>query len=195
MATFYSDQIVNTTPNGQGYVRRNSTSEKYGKPRSFNVTLNASGSYAPGVTPGNVTYNNGDIVVLAEIKTNDKVRSIKLLDQALTGASGLTFNVGLAAGTNAPKMPISGATNAQYGTLLNATAFASADADIQSAHTQPFELAWLNRAPGNANNFAWEDAGLSENPGGTLLIVLQLTAGTMTVAPDQVAFLCDVVND
>lgn len=193
MATQFSDQLKAVNVNAQGFSRKISTSEKYGKVRSFNVTLNSTGSYASGETPATVTFNNGDIVQLAEIKANDKVRSIRLLDA--TGDAGVSFNVGLAYGTVSTNNAISGAANPGPGTLANATAYAAADSDIQAAHLAPVELAWLNRTPGNANDFVWEDAGLNENPGGTFFIVLQITAGTLTLAPDQVAFLIDVIND
>jgi hypothetical protein len=194
MATHYSDQLANVYPDAQGRTRRNSPSEGYGKLTSFNVTLNASGSYPKGVTPAPVTYATGDFVELAVVKTVDKVRSIGLLDQTLTGASGLAFNVGVLYGDVSPKNPISGTVNPGPGTIANATAYAAADTDIDAAHTSPVELAFLNRAPGAINNFVWQDAGLTENPGGTMVIALQITAGTMTVAPDQVSFPLTIIN-
>jgi hypothetical protein len=189
MATQYSDQAALYASPTAGAKPKKHPSEKYGAVRSFNITLNASGSYPTGVTPANVTYNSGDVVRLITVKSCDKVRSIKLLDA--NGIAGVSFNVGLLYGV------VSGDLISPLpaeGSVANATAYASGDADVDAAHLQPVELAYLNRLPGACNQWVWEDAGLSSDPGGTMIIALTITNGTMTVSPDQVAFLIDVVN-
>lgn len=129
------------------------------------------------VTGAQVT-DDGDILRLCRVPSNAVINAIEIASDAL-GASGGTANVGL---------------YEPDGTLLDEDAYASAITLLQAGGA-------MTRVENEARNIdnvgerVWQDAGLSEDPGGLLDICITIASTMGTPAAGTVSFNVEYTVD
>ena len=138
----------------------------------------ASGTIAAGT--GDI--DNDDVLMMVQIPSNAKVLSIKLFNDDLdsNGSPSLAANVGL---------------YYENGTVLDEDCYASAITTLQAAETGGAEVAFEARNVNAVSNFAWEDGGLSSDPGGALRIALTMSNAAATAAAGDVTLIVTYVVD
>ena len=138
----------------------------------------ASGTIAAGT--GDI--DNDDVLMMVQIPSNAKVLSIKLFNDDLdsNGSPTLAANVGL---------------YYENGTALDEDCYATAITTLQAANTAGVEVAFEARNVNAVSNFAWEDGGLSSDPGGVLRIALTMSNVAATAAAGDVSVIVTYVVD
>ena len=138
----------------------------------------ASGTIAAGT--GDI--DNDDVLMMVQIPSNAKVLSIKLFNDDLdsNGSPTLTTNVGL---------------YYDDGNVLDEDCYATAITTLQAANTAGVEVAFEARNINAVSNFAWEDGGLSSDPGGVLRIALTISNVAATAAAGDVSVIVTYVVD
>ena len=123
-----------------------------------------------------------DTVMLAPVPTNASISSIKLFNDDLdsNGSPSLAANVGL---------------YYENGTVLDEDCYATAITTLQAAETSGAEVAFEARNVNAVSNFAWEDGGLSSDPGGALRIALTMSNAAATAAAGDVTLIVTYVVD
>lgn len=123
-----------------------------------------------------------DIIMLARVPSDLRISHIWLFNDDLdsNGTPTLASDVGLYDLDEA---------------VVDADAYASAIATLQSANTAGVNVAFEARDINAMGQAVWKDAGKTEDPGGEFLIGLTLTTGAATAAAGDVSFVIEGTLD
>lgn len=183
MATFYSDQI--TLPGAADLFR--SPAENYGRVRTSKATFEATTAELAA----------GDILLGIKLQSHAVIQNIDLYNDDLDGATGLTFNLGLYWGGQNYTQGGSQVTGTFGGVISPAasTAYASASSALQTANKGGINLTFANRAISAGTQQLWQDAGLSADCKGHLLVGLGINASDASVIAGNVLLVVEFVID
>tara|TARA_Y100000114_G_scaffold43380_2_gene38868 strand:- start:2474 stop:3028 length:555 start_codon:yes stop_codon:yes gene_type:complete len=169
-------------------------------PRTITEAGNVQGKmrvFADTIAAGTGDIDNDDVIMMAEIPSNAKVNSIKIFNDDLDsgGSPSLTTNVGLYVGQTKFTDTDGSATSYAAGAVIDEDCYASAITTLQAANTAGVELAFEARNVNAIANFAWEDGGLTSDPGVPLRIALTISADAATAAAGDITMVVTYVVD
>lgn len=121
----------------------------------------------------------GDVILFGPVPSNAVLTSIKIYNDDLDAGATLACDVGLYYSGIGGDQEFQGNTS---GTVLDADAYATAITVLQGAVLVGTEVRYEVDDIANVGNEAWQDGGLSEDPGGALYVGLTLTAAATTPA-------------
>ena len=138
--------------------------------------------FADTIAAGTGDIDNDDVIMMAQIPSNAKVMSIKLYNDDLdsNGSPTLAANVGL---------------YNEDGTVLDEDCYATAITTLQAANTAGVEVAFEAKNVNAIANHAWEDGGLSEDPGVPLRIALTMSNVAATAAAGDITMVVTYITD
>lgn len=169
MGTVYSNLLtdLNTVPR-----ERLHSGVQRGRVRSIAGTIE--------VATGDI--DAADIIMLARVKSSDRVRRITLFNDDLdsNGSPTLAAHVGL---------------YQTDGTLVDADAYASAITTLQAANAVGVNVAFEARDVAKMGQPVWKDAGLTEDNGAEYLIAITISNAAATAAGGTISFDVELVED
>lgn len=127
---------------------------------------------------------DGDAILLAPFPSNAVVTSIKVFNDDLDTGTDSLINVGIYNGNR--QFTKADGTVVAAKALISEACYASAVATFQAANTSGAELAYEARNITAAHQKAFEDAGLSQDPGRDFYIGITQTAAVTTDAAGDV---------
>jgi hypothetical protein len=160
MALVYSDQLNIVTQENAYPASKLTPFEFYGRIR------HAAGFHAAQASD----FAAGNALAMIRLPSAARLQSLVLINSDLDSGTGLTVNIGL----------YSGFQNDGYtdGQPIAPAVYGSGSTALQAANAEGVELLWGTRPVTSYNNMLWQDAGLTEDCGGSL----DLTLTTDTVA-------------
>ena len=184
MATAKSVEVTNLDTTPRTLLEAGSG---HGKMRVFQDTIAA----------GTGDIDNNDVIMFAEIPANAKIVSILVYNDDLDsgGSPSLATNVGLYNGGT--KFTDSDASSISYAAeaVIDEDCYATAITTLQAANTAGVELAYEARNINAVANFAWEDGGLSSDPGVPLRVAFTFSADAATAAAGDITTVVTYVVD
>jgi len=182
MGTTYSTEITNFRASPQVKVSPGSAT---GKVRVWSDTI--------AVGTGDIDDN--DIVVMASIPGNAKIKSIKLYNDDLDsgGSPALVTDVGIYNGPAAFVDTDSSATSYAAGAVIDRDCYGTVSTVLQAAVTAGTEFRYETLNINTVGNFMWEDAGLTSDPRANLFVALTIETVAATAAAGDITMVVEYI--
>lgn len=180
MGTAYSAELTNFEATPQVMVSPGSAT---GKVRVWSDTIAA----------GTGDIDDDDIIMMAEIPSNAKIKSIKLYNDDLdsNGSPTLKTDVGIYNGN--VKFTSSAGTSYDAEGVIDRDCYGTVMTTLQAANTSGVEVRYETLGIETVGNFMWEDAGLPEDPGKMLRIALTIETVAATAAAGDITMVVEYI--
>ena len=180
MATAYSTELTNYEATPQVMVDSASAG---GKVRVWSDTIAAA----------TTDIDDNDIIMMAEIPSNSKIKSIMLYNDDLDsgGSPALVTDVGIYNG-NIKFTSSAGTAYAAEG-VIDRDCYATVSTVLQAAVTAGTEFRYETLGIETVGNYMWEDGGLPEDPGKMLRIALTIETVAATAAAGDVTMVVEYI--
>ena len=182
MATAYSTELTNYEATPQVMV---SPASATGKVRVWADTIAA----------GTGDIDDNDILMMAEIPSNAKIKSIKLYNDDLdsNGSPALVTDVGIYNGNVEFNDTDGSATLYAAEGVIDRDCYGTVMTTLQAANTAGVECRFETLGVETVGNFMWEDAGLTSDPGKMLRIALTIETAAATAAAGDVTMVVEYI--
>jgi|TARA_B100000315_G_scaffold179172_1_gene167861 hypothetical protein len=182
MGTAYSTELTNLEATPQVMVSPGSAT---GKVRVWSDTIAA----------GTGDIDDDDILMMAEIPSNAKIKSIKLYNDDLDASTGLVTDLGIYNGNVKFNDTDASATAYAAEAVIDRDCYGTVMTVLQGAVTAGTECRYETLGIETVGNFMWEDAGLTSDPGRMLRIALTIeTVASSAQAGDITLVVEYIVN-
>ena len=180
MATAYSTELTNYEAIPQVMVDSASAG---GKVRVWADTIAAA----------TTDIDDNDIIMMAEIPSNAKIKSILLYNDDLdsNGSPALVTDVGIYNG-NIKFTSSAGTIYAAEG-VIDRDCYGTVSTVLQAAVTAGTEFRYETLGIETVGNFMWEDGGLPEDPGKMLRIALTIETVAATAASGDITMVVEYI--
>jgi|TARA_R110000744_G_scaffold68187_2_gene138680 hypothetical protein len=180
MATAYSTELTNYEAIPQVMVDSASAG---GKVRVWADTIAAA----------TTDIDDNDIIMMAEIPSNAKIKSILLYNDDLDsgGSPALVTDVGIYNG-NIKFTSSAGTIYAAEG-VIDRDCYGTVSTVLQAAVTAGTEFRYETLGIETVGNFMWEDGGLPEDPGKMLRIALTIETVAATAASGDITMVVEYI--
>ena len=137
--------------------------------------------------------DDNDIIMLAEVPSNSKVISIKLYNDDLDSGTAIVTDVGLYnGGTKFNDTDASLTAYAAEG-VIDRDCYGTVSTVLQGAVTSGTEYRFETLNINTIANYAWEDGGLTSDPGVPLRIALTIETVAATAAAGDITMVVQYV--
>ena len=182
MGTAYSTELTNYEATPQVMV---SPASATGKIRVWSDTIAA----------GTGDIDDNDILMMAEIPSNAKIKSIKLYNDDLdsNGSPALVTDVGIYNGNVKFNDTDGSATAYAAEGVIDRNCYGTVMTVLQAAVTAGTEVRYETLGIETVGNFMWEDAGLTSDPGRMLRIALTIETVAATAAAGDITMVVEYI--
>ena len=182
MATAYSTELTSYEATPQVMV---SPASAGGKVRVWSDTIAAA----------TTDIDDDDIIMMAEIPSNAKIKSIKLYNDDLDsgGSPALVTDVGIYNGNVKFTDTDSSATAYAAEGVIDRDCYGTVMTVLQGAVTAGTEVRYETLGIETVGNFMWEDAGLTSDPGRMLRIALTIETVAATAAAGDITMVVEYI--
>ena len=182
MGTAYSTELTNYEATPQVMV---SPASATGKIRVWSDTIAA----------GTGDIDDDDILMMAEIPSNAKIKSIKLYNDDLDsgGSPALVTDVGIYNGNVKFNDTDGSATAYAAEGVIDRNCYGTVMTVLQAAVTAGTEVRYETLGIETVGNFMWEDAGLTSDPGRMLRIALTIETVAATAAAGDITMVVEYI--
>ena len=182
MGTAYSTELTNYEATPQVMV---SPASATGKIRVWSDTIAA----------GTGDIDDDDILMMAEIPSNAKIKSIKLYNDDLDsgGSPALVTDVGIYNGNVKFNDTDGSATAYAAEAVIDRNCYGTVMTVLQAAVTAGTEVRYETLGIETVGNFMWEDAGLTSDPGKMLRIALTIETVAATAAAGDITMVVEYI--
>jgi hypothetical protein len=182
MATAYSTELTSFEATPQVMADSGSAG---GKVRVWSDTIAA----------GTGDIDDNDILMMAEIPSNAKIKSIKLYNDDLdsNGSPALVTDVGIYNGNVKFNDTDGSATAYAAEGVIDRDCYGTLMTTLQAANTAGVEVRYETLGIETVGNFMWEDAGLTSDPGKNLRIALTIETAAATAAAGDISMVVEYV--
>ena len=182
MGTAYSTELTNYEATPQVMV---SPASATGKIRVWSDTIAA----------GTGDIDDDDILMMAEIPSNAKIKSIKLYNDDLDsgGSPALVTDVGIYNGNVLFNDTDGSATAYAAEAVIDRNCYGTVMTVLQAAVTAGTEVRYETLGIETVGNFMWEDAGLTSDPGKMLRIALTIETVAATAAAGDITMVVEYI--
>ena len=182
MGTAYSTELTNFEATPQVMV---SPASAGGKIRVWSDTIAA----------GTGDIDDNDILMMAEIPSNAKIKSIKLYNDDLDsgGSPALVTDVGIYNGNVLFNDTDGSATAYAAEAVIDRNCYGTVMTVLQGAVTAGTEVRYETLGIETVGNFMWEDAGLTSDPGRMLRIALTIETVAATAAAGDITMVVEYI--
>ena len=182
MATAYSTELTNYEAIPQVMVDSASAG---GKVRVWADTIAAA----------TTDIDDNDIIMMAEIPSNAKIKSIMLYNDDLdsNGSPALVTDVGVYNGNVKFNDTDGSATAYAAEGVIDRDCYGTVSTVLQAAVTAGTEFRYETLGIETVGNFMWEDGGLPEDPGKMLRIALTIETVAATAASGDITMVVEYI--
>ena len=182
MATAYSAELTNYEATPQVMVDSGSAG---GKVRVWSDTI----------AVATTDIDDNDIIMMAEIPSNAKIKSIMLYNDDLdsNGSPALVTDVGVYNGNVKFNDTDGSATAYAAEGVIDRDCYGTVMTTLQAANTAGVEVRYETLGVETVGNFMWEDAGLTSDPGKNLRIALTIETAAATAAAGDVTLVVEYI--
>ena len=182
MGTAYSIELTSLEATPQVMV---SPASATGKVRVWSDTIAA----------GTGDIDDNDILMMAEIPSNAKIKSIKLYNDDLDsgGSPALVTDVGIYNGNVKFNDTDGSATAYAAEGVIDRNCYGTVMTVLQGAVTAGTEVRYETLGIETVGNFMWEDAGLTSDPGRMLRIALTIETVAATAAAGDITMVVEYI--
>ena len=182
MATAYSTELTSFEATPQVMADSGSAG---GKVRVWSDTIAA----------GTGDIDDNDIIMMAEIPSNAKIKSIKLYNDDLdsNGSPALVTDVGIYNGNVKFNDTDGSATAYAAEGVIDRDCYGTLMTTLQAANTAGVEVRYETLGIETVGNFMWEDAGLTSDPGRMLRIALTIETVAATAAAGDITMVVEYI--
>jgi hypothetical protein len=182
MGTAYSIELTSLEATPQVMV---SPASATGKVRVWSDTIAA----------GTGDIDDDDILMMAEIPSNSKIKSIKLYNDDLDsgGSPALVTDVGIYNGNVKFNDTDGSATAYAAEGVIDRNCYGTVMTVLQAAVTAGTEVRYETLGIETVGNFMWEDAGLTSDPGRMLRIALTIETVAATAAAGDITMVVEYI--
>jgi len=182
MGTAYSTELTNYEATPQVMV---SPASATGKIRVWSDTIAA----------GTGDIDDNDILMMAEIPSNAKIKSIKLYNDDLDsgGSPALVTDVGIYNGNVKFNDTDGSATAYAAEAVIDRNCYGTVMTVLQAAVTAGTEVRYETLGIETVGNFMWEDGGLTSDPGRMLRIALTIETVAATAAAGDITMVVEYI--
>ena len=182
MGTAYSAELTNFEATPQVLVDSGSAG---GKVRVWSDTIAA----------GTGDIDDDDIIMMAEIPSNAKIKSIKLYNDDLdsNGSPALVTDVGIYNGNVKFNDTDGSATAYAAEGVIDRNCYGTVMTVLQAAVTAGTEVRYETLGIETVGNYMWEDAGLTSDPGRMLRIALTIETVAATAAAGDITMVVEYI--
>ena len=182
MATAYSTELTSFEATPQVMADSGSAG---GKVRVWSDTIAA----------GTGDIDDDDIIMMAEIPSNAKIKSIMLYNDDLdsNGSPTLKTDVGVYNGNVKFNDTDGSATAYAAEGVIDRDCYGTLMTTLQAANTAGVEVRYETLGVETVGNFMWEDAGLTSDPGKMLRIALTIETAAATAAAGDVTMVVEYI--
>ena len=145
------------------------------------------------IAAGTGDIEDDDVIMLAEVPSNSKIISIKLYNDDLDGGSGLVTDIGLYNGGTKFTDTDGSATAYAAEAVIDRDCYGTVSTVLQAAVTAGTEFRFETLNINTIASFAWEDAGLTSDPGVPLRIALTIETVAATAAAGDITMVVQYV--
>ena len=182
MGTAYSTELTNYEATPQVMV---SPASATGKIRVWSDTIAA----------GTGDIDDDDILMMAEIPSNAKIKSIKLYNDDLDsgGSPALVTDGGIYNGNGLFNDTDGSATAYAAEAVIDRNCYGTVMTVLQAGVTAGTEVRYETLGIETVGNFMWEDAGLTSDPGKMLRIALTIETVAATAAAGDITMVVEYI--
>ena len=182
MATAYSTELTSFEATPQVMADSGSAS---GKVRVWSDTIAA----------GTGDIDDDDIIMMAEIPSNAKIKSIMLYNDDLdsNGSPTLKTDVGVYNGNVKFNDTDGSATAYAAEGVIDRDCYGTLMTTLQAANTAGVEVRYETLGVETVGNYIWEDAGLTSDPGRNLRIALTIETVAATAAAGDITMVVEYI--
>jgi len=182
MGTAYSIELTSLEATPQVMV---SPASATGKVRVWSDTIAA----------GTGDIDDNDILMMAEIPSNSKIKSIKLYNDDLDsgGSPALVTDVGIYNGNVKFNDTDGSATAYAAEGVIDRNCYGTVMTVLQAAVTAGTEVRYETLGIETVGNFMWEDGGLTSDPGRMLRIALTIETVAATAAAGDITMVVEYI--
>jgi len=180
MGTAYSIELTSLEATPQVMVSPGSAT---GKVRVWSDTIAA----------GTGDIDDDDIIMMAEIPSNAKIKSIMLYNDDLDGGSGLVTDLGIYNGNVKFNDTDGSATAYAAEGVIDRDCYGTVSTVLRAAVTAGTEFRYETLGIETVGNFMWEDAGLTSDPGRMLRIALTIETVAGSAAAGDITMVVEYI--
>ena len=182
MATAYSAELTSFEATPQVMADSGSAG---GKVRVWSDTIAA----------GTGDIDDNDIIMMAEIPSNAKIKSIMLYNDDLdsNGSPALVTDVGVYNGSVKFNDTDGSATAYAAEGVIDRDCYGTVSTVLQGAVTAGTEFRYETLGIETVGNYMWEDAGLTSDPGRMLRIALTIETVAATAAAGDISIVVEYI--
>jgi len=182
MATAYSTELTSYEATPQVMV---SPASAGGKVRVWSDTIAAA----------TTDIDDDDIIMMAEIPSNAKIKSIMLYNDDLdsNGSPALVTDVGVYNGNVKFNDTDGSATAYAAEGVIDRDCYGTVSTVLQGAVTAGTEFRYETLGIETVGNFMWEDGGLTSDPGKMLRIALTIETVAATAAAGDITMVVEYI--
>ncbi len=182
MATAYSTELTSYEASPQVMV---SPASAGGKVRIWSDTIAAA----------TTDIDDNDIIMMAEIPSNAKIKSIMLYNDDLdsNGSPALVTDVGIYNGNVKFNDTDASATAYAAEGVIDRNCYGTVMTVLQAAVTAGTEVRYETLGIETVGNFMWEDGGLTSDPGRMLRIALTIETVAATAAAGDITMVVEYI--
>ena len=149
--------------------------------------------WADTIAAATTDIDDNDIIMMAEIPSNAKIKSILLYNDDLDsgGSPALVTDVGIYNG-NIKFTSSAGTIYAAEG-VIDRDCYGTVSTVLQAAVTAGTEFRYETLGIETVGNFMWEDGGLPEDPGKMLRIALTIETVAATAASGDITMVVEYI--
>jgi len=147
------------------------------------------------IAAGTGDIDDDDILMMAEIPSNAKIKSIKLYNDDLDsgGSPALVTDVGIYNGNVLFNDTDGSATAYAAEAVIDRNCYGTVMTVLQAAVTAGTEVRYETLGIETVGNFMWEDAGLTSDPGRMLRIALTIETVAATAAAGDITMVVEYI--
>ena len=151
--------------------------------------------WADTIAAGTGDIDDDDIIMMAEIPSNAKIKSIKLYNDDLdsNGSPTLVTDVGIYNGNVKFNDTDGSATAYAAEGVIDRDCYGTVMTMLQAANTAGVEVRYETLGVETVGNYMWEDAGLTSDPGKNLRIALTIETVAATAASGDISMVVEYV--
>jgi hypothetical protein len=151
--------------------------------------------WADTIAAGTGDIDDDDIIMMAEIPSNAKIKSIKLYNDDLdsNGSPTLVTDVGIYNGNVKFNDTDGSATAYAAEGVIDRDCYGTVMTTLQAANTAGVEVRYETLGVETVGNYMWEDAGLTSDPGKNLRIALTIETVAATAASGDISMVVEYV--